>query len=61
MAIAFGLLRWSPDVFWRATPRELAAALGGPRPLVAPAGAGDLARLMRAYPDASSLGESHEG
>jgi uncharacterized phage protein (TIGR02216 family) len=27
MALALGVLRWSPDVFWRATPREFAAAL----------------------------------
>lgn len=27
MAFGFGILRLSPDVFWRMTPRELAAAL----------------------------------
>lgn len=52
MAFGFGVLRWSPDMFWRATPRELCAALGGPRQPVAPAGSRDLARLMHAFPDA---------
>ena len=28
MAAAMGLLRWPPEVFWSATPRELIAALG---------------------------------
>lgn len=51
MALGLGVLRWSPDTFWRATPRELRAALGGPGRPVAPAGADDLARLMRAFPD----------
>ena len=55
-ALAFGLghLRWSPDTFWRATPRELAAAAAGLSGLAlgpAPANADDLARLMRAFPD----------
>jgi uncharacterized phage protein (TIGR02216 family) len=52
MAFALGVLRWSPESFWRATPRELAAAVAGLRgtPIVAP-GAGDLAALMRAFPD----------
>jgi len=27
MAIGFGVLRLSPEAFWRMTPRELAAAL----------------------------------
>jgi uncharacterized phage protein (TIGR02216 family) len=52
MAFALGVLRWSPDNFWRATPRELAAAAMGLRgaPMEAPS-AGDLAALMRAFPD----------
>ncbi len=50
MGFCFGVLRWSPDTFWRATPRELAAALG---PTGAePAGRADLARLMTLFPDA---------
>ena len=52
-AVALGLLRWTPDAFWRATPRELEAAVAGltGRAAVAPAGAADLRRLMRAFPD----------
>jgi uncharacterized phage protein (TIGR02216 family) len=48
-----GLLRWSPETFWRATPRELLAAWeemnGGRR--VESALSGDLRRLMDAFPD----------
>lgn len=51
MGFALGLLRWSPDAFWRATPRELSAALQGPRRSLAPARAETLAALMRAFPD----------
>jgi uncharacterized phage protein (TIGR02216 family) len=49
MGVALGVLRWSPDTFWRATPRELAAALGPVR--AEPAGRADLARLMTQFPD----------
>ena len=57
MAVALGVLRWSPDTFWCATPRELAAAL---QPATAaqarePATSGDLARLMRAFPDSAPI------
>lgn len=55
MGLALGVLRWTPDAFWRATPRELAAALR-PRAPAPPATRDDLARLMRAFPD----GASHE-
>ena len=52
MAFALGILRWSPQEFWRATPLELAAAASGLRgPSVEAPGAGDLAALMRAFPD----------
>jgi uncharacterized phage protein (TIGR02216 family) len=51
MALALGCLRWSPDTFWRATPRELCAALDDPRRPIAPARAENLAALMRAFPD----------
>ena len=53
MAFGFGCLRWSPQEFWRATPRELAAAAQGVRggaPVAAPS-ARDLAALMQAFPD----------
>jgi uncharacterized phage protein (TIGR02216 family) len=47
------ILRWSPETFWRATPRELLAAwngLSGGR-MIKPALSGDLRRLMEAFPD----------
>ena len=53
MAFGLGGLRWSPQEFWRATPRELAAAAQGLRggaPVAAPS-ASDLAALMHAFPD----------
>ena len=58
-ALAFGVLRWPPDTFWRATPAELFAALRGPalRTGVEPATARDVDRLMRAYPDARIDGD----
>jgi uncharacterized phage protein (TIGR02216 family) len=52
MAAGFGLLRLSPAAFWTMTPREMERALS----VLASAGAdaprkGDLAVLMRAFPD----------
>jgi uncharacterized phage protein (TIGR02216 family) len=47
--VAFG---WTPDAFWRATPAELGAlvqAVRGDEPEAL--GAGELARLMEAFPD----------
>lgn len=52
MRLALGRLGWSPAAFWRATPRELAAALEGAFGRMG--GAVDrstLERLMAAYPD----------
>lgn len=53
MGFALGVLRWSPDAFWRATPRELAAAAEGVRggSAAPPPSADELARLMQAFPD----------
>ena len=53
MALGLSILRWSPEAFWRATPRELLAAgqgLHGGR-TVEPVLSGDLSRLMEAFPD----------
>jgi uncharacterized phage protein (TIGR02216 family) len=53
LTLALGILRWSPQDFWRATPRELIAAwngLHGGR-TIEPALSGDLRRLMAAFPD----------
>jgi len=53
MGFCLGVLRWSPDAFWRATPREVAAACAGLAPgAAAPLRGGELAGLMRAFPDA---------
>ncbi|MGQ3359107.1 MAG: phage tail assembly chaperone [Phreatobacter sp.] len=52
MRLALGRLGWPPDTFWRATPRELAAAIEGR--FGRSGGAADrptLDRLMKAYPD----------
>lgn len=53
MAFGLGRLRWPPEQFWAATPREIAAALQAHRP--EQGGATDragLAELMAAFPDA---------
>ena len=52
MAAGFGVLRLAPDDFWRMTPRELAAALGGlAGGTSAPLAPAELHDLMRRYPD----------
>lgn len=52
MQVGFGVLKLSPDAFWRMTPRELAAAItalgGGARDTINRA---RLAELMRRFPD----------
>ncbi|MFG1371790.1 rcc01693 family protein [Xanthobacter oligotrophicus] len=54
MGAGFGLLRLSPDAFWRMTPRELAAAVSA---LLPPApdhlSRPDLSALMARFPDPS--------
>ena len=59
-AIGFGLgvLRLSPDTFWRMTPRELAHAVRAVRgPVTAPLARTDFDALLRAFPDQ----EQHDG
>ncbi|WP_114945495.1 phage tail assembly chaperone [Microvirga calopogonii] len=53
LTLGLGILHWSPDSFWRATPRELMAAWGGLNggQKSSPALSGDLRRLMKAFPD----------
>ena len=51
MSFGLGLLRLSPQAFWRMTPRELAAAhraLAGARE---PLGRMEMERMMEAFPD----------
>ncbi|MEM1307266.1 MAG: phage tail assembly chaperone [Pseudomonadota bacterium] len=68
MQLGLGVLRLSPRDFWAMTPRELTAAAGLSQPTSAGRlGRSDLARLMQAYPDATSKhagtpigGDSHD-
>jgi uncharacterized phage protein (TIGR02216 family) len=53
MMLGLSVLRWSPDQFWRTTPRELLAAwegLSGGRRME-PAVTSDLRRMLEAFPD----------
>lgn len=52
-AIGFGLgvLKLSPDAFWRMTPRELAYAIEAASGRAAPLSRKDLTALMTRYPD----------
>ena len=59
MQFGFGVLRLSPDAFWRMTPRELAQAVIAVRGHVAtPIDRGGLEALMQRFPDHE--GEIHE-
>jgi uncharacterized phage protein (TIGR02216 family) len=51
MAAGLGALRLAPSAFWAMTPRELAAALGAGLASPSAPGRGDLAALMRRFPD----------
>ncbi len=52
MQFGFGVLRLSPDAFWRMTPRELAQAIAAVRGHApAPIARGDFDALMQAFPD----------
>ena len=61
--LGLSILRWSPDIFWRATPRELSAAweglCGGRK--IGPALSGDLRRLMEAFPDGDRIRDTAIG
>ena len=52
-AIGFGLgvLRLSPDEFWRMTPRELSYAIAAVTGRAAPLDRGSLSELMKRFPD----------
>jgi uncharacterized phage protein (TIGR02216 family) len=49
--VALRVLLWPPDTVWRATPREIAAALGGAQGVTEPMRGAELAALMNLYPD----------
>jgi uncharacterized phage protein (TIGR02216 family) len=52
MQFGFGVLRLSPDAFWRMTPRELAHAIAAVRGgVVPPLDRDGLNALMRRFPD----------
>jgi uncharacterized phage protein (TIGR02216 family) len=52
MQFGFGVLKLSPDAFWRMTPRELAEAITAVRgPVAAPLDRDGLNALMRRFPD----------
>lgn len=50
--LALAVLRWPPEAVWRATPREIALALGPARGGAPPLDRAGLDALMRRYPDA---------
>jgi uncharacterized phage protein (TIGR02216 family) len=55
MGLGLGVLRLSPQAFWRMTPRELAAsARAAAPPFFAPLERQSLEALMAAYPDSAS-------
>jgi uncharacterized phage protein (TIGR02216 family) len=56
MQFGFGVLRLSPEAFWKMTPRELAQAIIAVRGRApAPIDRGDFDALMKAFPDGSSF------
>jgi uncharacterized phage protein (TIGR02216 family) len=64
MAVGFGVLGLPPTTFWAMTPKELEAALRGKfgGASEGPPGRGDVASLMRKFPDApGSLSPCGEG
>lgn len=50
-ALAAQALGWPPETFWRATPAELATALGSTAPAGESLTRNDLDDLMKAHPD----------
>jgi uncharacterized phage protein (TIGR02216 family) len=51
MGLGLGVLRYSPDVFWKMTLAELAAAVSGMVPIEDGIDRAQLASLMQRYPD----------
>jgi uncharacterized phage protein (TIGR02216 family) len=63
MAFGLGRLRWTPDAFWAASPREILAAIEAYRPPSAldPPTRPMLDALMRAHPDPISCDDDWKG
>ncbi|MBA4219101.1 MAG: phage tail assembly chaperone [Methylobacterium sp.] len=63
MAFGLGRLRWTPDAFWAASPREVIAATEAYRPPQAgePPSRMRLDELMRAHPDPVSHDDAWKG
>lgn len=63
MAFGLGRLRWTPDAFWAASPREILAAIEAHLPLQAgePPPRATLDALMRAHPDPVSHNDDWKG
>jgi uncharacterized phage protein (TIGR02216 family) len=56
MAVGFGLLRLSPEAFWKMTPIEFERAMRLVRPgRASPPARADLAALMMAFPDRNTM------
>ena len=51
IGFGFGVLRLSPEQFWRMTPRELAYAIEAVTGRNAPLDRNALTKLMKRYPD----------
>jgi uncharacterized phage protein (TIGR02216 family) len=52
IGFGLGVLRLSPDAFWRMTPRELSCAIAAVNGVAAaPIARADLEGLMRLFPD----------
>ena len=56
MAMGFGLLRLSPKAFWSMTPREMERAMSVLGGRMGAPGRGDLAELMKRFPDSGRTG-----
>jgi uncharacterized phage protein (TIGR02216 family) len=62
MGFGFGVLRLSPDAFWRMTPRELAAAITAfAPPRAAPLARSTFDALMRRFPDTTEFHHGEHG
>ena len=63
MAFGLGRLRWTPEAFWAASPREIITAIEAYRPPQTgePPSRMTLDALMRAHPDPVSYNDDWKG